>query len=144
MASILHNSGLHLWGDFETVDVRATLLKSTATPTKDHDYLSEVIASSQEISVTGFVRKTLAGKVRTVNDTTDLQTFTWDTIAWTGMSGTDQTHGWLTFYVYNASDSAAQLLASWDVADLAIGASRPAVSYGPPTNGLRIAQGVIA
>lgn len=141
MADIVHNSGLTEIGDFTSLDVRAALFKSSVTPTKDHDFLSDLTTGSGEISVTGYVRQTLSGKTATVDDTNDLVKLTFDTIQFTGLSGADQTAGWLTLYIHNASDAAAQLLITFDVTDVALGTTNTSRSYAPSSNGIRLRQG---
>lgn len=141
MASIVHNTGLEQFGGWSGLDVRALLLKSTGAPDKDHDFVSDVIAGSKEISVTGYARVALTGETETLDDTNDWLKLSYGTITFSGMSGTDQTAGWLVLYIHNASDAAAQLLVSYDIADVAVGASNASVSFACPTNGIRLKQG---
>lgn len=141
MATLLPNTGLHKFGSWTSLGIRALLLKSTAVPTVEMDFVSDIIAGAQELTVTGYARKTLAGLTRTVDDTNDWQKLSHDVIAWTGLSGADQTAGWLVLYEHNAADSAATLMVIYDIANIALGTTNTAVSYGPPTNGIRLKQG---
>lgn len=141
MADIVFNTGLEKFGEWSSLDVRALMLKSSVTPVKTNDFVSDVVSGSGEISVTGYTRQTVAGETETVDDTNHWLKLSWDTITYSGMSGTDQTAGWVVFYIHNAADSAAQLLVAFDVANVLVGASNAQISWACPANGFRLRQG---
>lgn len=145
MATIVHDHGLEQFGGWSGLDVRALLLKSTASPTKSMQYVSDLISGSVELSVTGYARQTLTGEAESVDTTNHWLKLTANTITFSGMSGSDQTAGFLSLYVHNASDSAAVVLITYDIPNVALGTTNTSVTYAFPSNGIRLAQnGVIA
>lgn len=140
MPTIVHDHGLERLGEWASLDVRALLLKSTAVPTKQMQYVSALVAGSAEISVTGYTRQTVAGETEATDTTNHLHKLTMDTVTFSGMSGTNQTAGWLSLYVFNASDAAALLLVTFDIPDISVGAANASITYALPANGIRLAQ----
>ena len=100
--------------DWATTDVRCLLLKSTYTYSAAHDFVDDVTAGSQEISVSGYTRADgdmvnfvapTAANPSVCDSTSD--------ITFTGLAS-GQTIGFVVFYIYNASDASAALLFCMD------------------------------
>lgn len=145
MATIVHDYGLEQFGSWSALDVRALLLKSTAAPTKSMRYVSDLVSGSVELSVTGYARQTVTGETETVDTTNSWLKLTANVVTFSGLSGTDQTAGFLSLFVYNASDAAATVLITYDIPNIALGTTNTSVTYALPTNGIRLAQnGVIS
>lgn len=125
MADTVYNRGKYLitsggvvWG---TTDVRALLIKTTdngALPSSAWDVdLNDVAAllavtNIDELTGTGYVRKTMAGFTVTEDDTGNQSIMDANDITWTGIdAGTARA---IVVYKYNASDSSAELISIHD------------------------------
>ena len=71
--------------DLDTGDIRVLLVKSGYTFNADHDYVADLTPASNEISGTGYVRKALASKTVTVDDTNNRAAFDAADLVWTGL-----------------------------------------------------------
>jgi len=82
MASAVYNKGKQVSFDWATDTIKAFLVSASYTFNADHDFVDD--ADTNELSGTGYVRKTLASKTLTVDDTAD--EVRWDAadITWTG------------------------------------------------------------
>ncbi len=98
--------------DWGTTDVRCLLLKSTYTYSAAHDFVDDVVAGSQEISVSGYARQTLGSFVAPTAANPSVCDSTAD-ITFTALAA-GQTIGFVVFYIYNASDASASLLFCMD------------------------------
>lgn len=87
MASILYNKlyQLALTGavDLEDDTINVLLVDNTYTADKTHDFVSDVVAD--ELSGTGYTRKTLAGKSVTLDNGNNRVTFDATDPVWTGL-----------------------------------------------------------
>lgn len=87
MASILYNKlyQLALTGgiDLEDDTINVLLVDDTYTADKAHDFVSDVVAD--ELSGTGYTRKTLAGKSVTLDNGNNRVTFDATDPVWTGL-----------------------------------------------------------
>lgn len=125
MADTVYNRGKYLitsggvvWG---TTDVRALLIKTTdngALPSSSWDVdLNDVaallnVSNIDELTGTGYVRKTMAGFTVTEDDTGNQSIMDANDITWTGIdAGTARA---IVVYKYNASDSSAELISIHD------------------------------
>lgn len=120
MASGLYNTGLEkllngtiVWS---SADVRCLLVKSGYTFNKDHDFVSDLTPASNEVTVAGYARQALANESLTRDDTNDRVKFDGDDVAFGALSA-GETIAAAVLYVYNASDSAAQMVAYIDLTD---------------------------
>ena len=114
MAAYVYNRGLYLFasgGITGSTDVRAALLKSSATFDATDNTLADAIAGSQEISVSGYARCDVSGWSITEDDANGWAVADCDNPTYPALA-TGQTIGAVVFYIYNASDSSAQLI-SW-------------------------------
>lgn len=125
MADTVYNRGKYLitsggvvWG---TTDVRALLIKTAdngALPSSAWDVdLNDVAAllnvtNIDELTGTGYTRKTMAGFTVTEDDTGNQSIMDANDITWTGIdAGTARA---IVVYKYNASDSSAELISIHD------------------------------
>lgn len=124
MASSLYNTGLekilnNTINLNASADVRCLLLKSSGyTFDADHDFVSDLTTASNEISVSGYSRQALTGEVITRVDASDRVMFDANDVTFSALVA-GQTVGAAVLYVYNASDSSAQLIAYIDLTDTA-------------------------
>lgn len=98
MANIAYNKGLFRMGsynyDTDAISLGLILVKNTYTFSRLHNFVSDLTPGSNEASGSGYVRKTIAGAARTVNedDAGNAANFriTNGTVAWTAINaGTD-------------------------------------------------------
>lgn len=125
MADTVYNRGKYLitsggviWG---TTDVRALLIVTTdngALPSSAWDVdLNDVaallnVSNIDEMSGTGYVRKTMAGFTVTEDDTGNQSVMDANDITWTSIdAGTARA---IVVYKYNASDASAELISIHD------------------------------
>lgn len=92
--------------DLSTADVRMALVTSSYTFNPDHNTMDEV---SNEVTGTGYSRKTLATLTVTENDTDNCAYFGADNVSWTGASFS--TPAAAVLYVEGIDDSARELIA---------------------------------
>jgi hypothetical protein len=114
----LITSGGVVWG---TTDVRALLIVTTdngALPSSAWDVdLNDVaallaVSNIDEMSGTGYVRKTMAGMTVTEDDAGNQAIMDANDITWTGIdAGTARA---IVVYKYNASDASAELISLHD------------------------------
>ena len=98
--------------DWATTDVRCLLLKSTYTYSAAHQYVSDVISGSIEISASGYSRQTLGSFVAPTAANPSVCDSTADITFSSLASG--QTIGFVVFYKYNAADASAEVLFCMD------------------------------
>lgn len=125
MADTVYNRGKYLitsggvvWG---TTDVRALLIVTgdngvlpSSAWNVDLNFVSELeaVTNINEMSGTGYVRKTMASFTVTEDDTNDRSVLTAANITWTAINaGTARA---IVVYKYNASDAAAELISLHD------------------------------
>jgi hypothetical protein len=125
VANTVYNRGKYLitsggvvWG---STDVRALLIVTTdngTLPSSAWDVdLNDVaallaVSNIDEMSGTGYVRKTMAGMTVTEDDTGNQAIMDANDITWTGIdAGTARA---IVVYKYNASDSSAELISLHD------------------------------
>jgi len=90
MASFLYQRGVaHLLGAGDvtaSAAIKAMLVTSGYTPDKDHDFVADVTPGSNELSGTGYTRKTLTNVTCVPNDTTDRAVIDADDVTWTAIN----------------------------------------------------------
>lgn len=120
MASIVYNKGAYLALtaslNFGSDTIKALLVQSSYTPNKDHNFVSDIVAS--EISVSGYSRQTLATKTVTEDDTNDRVVFDADNPSF-GSLAAGQTIGGVVIFKDTGSDATSPLLFFNDTADTA-------------------------
>jgi hypothetical protein len=124
--------------DWDTTDIRCMLVKTTYTFNADHLTVDDGSANdpaSHELVATNYVRKTVPTRTVVRVDASDRAEARHGVITWTALGGAanDTIHG-IVFYVHNAADAAARLIAFDDVTNLTTNGSD--VTYTPAAAGL--------
>lgn len=120
MASITYNKGAFQIQSgtlvYTTDTIKAMLVQSSYTPNKDHNFVSDVVAS--EISVSGYSRQTLASKTLTEDDTNDRVVYDAADPAF-GSLAAGQTIGGVVIFKDTGADGTSPLIFFNDTADTA-------------------------
>lgn len=120
MADIVTNRGKFRLGTGGTVwtsaTIKAGLLKSSAAPTADDNFVADVVAGSAEISVSGYARVTVTSPTATENDTNDRLELDCADLVFAGLAA-GQTVGWVFIYHEVTNDADSPVLALLDIAD---------------------------
>lgn len=118
-----------------TADLRVLLVKSTYTFDPDHNFIDPGISTgSQEISVAGYARQPLTGETIVEDDTNDFAYLDADDIVFAGLAA-GQTVGGAVLYKYNAADTAAELIAFYDLTDTATNGGSITVQWATVASG---------
>lgn len=116
MADFAYNVAKKLDLNWTSNTIKALLLKATSTVDKDHDTVAAVLSGNNESDATGYVRKTLASKTVTVDDTNDRVDLGAASIVWTALGGaTNNTLDRLIVYKEVTNDADSIPLVSFDV-----------------------------
>ena len=145
MASMWFNNGLlrilNRNIDFVTDTIKVIILKSSYTPNKAHEFVSDLTPGTHEVTSTGYAggfsgagRKTITGKTitldagnnRIVFDCADLTGGT----AWSGISGAD---AWAYAALWKpvSSDADSPVICLLDPADLSLNGSDVNLNINP-------------
>lgn len=124
--------------DLEADDIRVLLVGSGYTPNKDHEFVSDVVAS--EIAGTGYTggfggsgRKAVTTPVIGYDDTGDFAYFDGDDVSWAGLSGV--TPAYAIVHKKGAADASSPVIACVDVVDLATGGETYKIIWSAPASG---------
>lgn len=132
-----YNKGKELLaGNFSwtTNDYRVLLVKSGFAYNPDHNFVSDI--SANESNATDYVRKVLAGKSITKDDTNDRVALIATDLTWTGLGGAiNNTIVGAIVFKFNASDAAAELVAFIDTNDIVTADNDVTLDFDA-TNGL--------
>jgi hypothetical protein len=127
MANLVYNRGKTRLGTGATVwttsTIKALLLKSTATPNADDNFVADAISGSLEISTTGYARVTMTSPTATEDDTNDRLSLDCADVAFGAVGDSSQTAGWLVFYHEVTNDADSPLLFALDLADTVLNGS---------------------
>lgn len=86
MANVAYNAAKKMSNfAWATDTICVALVKSTFTVNIDHDFLSDTNIAGNELSGGNYVRKVLANKTVTVNDTNDNTEYDADDVTWTAL-----------------------------------------------------------
>lgn len=97
---------------FASADLRVLLVTSGYTFNADHDFIADLTPGSNELSGTGYARKTLAGKATTTDDTNDRAEGDCDDIAYTAINA--GTAAMMILYVQVTNDADSYLVGKFD------------------------------
>lgn len=115
MGFLFANRGLYKLLNAATsgsTDIRMAVFKGAppnAATVADYNFLSDVIASFTEASASGYARADLASVAIGEDDSGDKATLTAAAPTWTTVAS-GETWTFVAYYIYNASDSAAELI----------------------------------
>jgi len=147
MANGVYNRGKQLLAtagvNLDTADLRLMLVNATYTFDNNHNFIDNVAAGDpidHEISVGGYSRQALANTTVTEDDANDFAYLDADDVVFSSLVA-GQTIGGAILYVHNASDTAAAVIAFYDLVDTATNGGNVTIQWATPANGgvLRLA-----
>lgn len=124
MADFLTNRGALVMGHkgatnsvtFTSDTIKIGLLKSSAAPDRTANFVSDVVAGSAEISVSGYSRQTLGSKTVTESDASSRVEYDAADAAFTGLAS-GQTIGWAFVYKEVTNDADSPVICILDLTD---------------------------
>ena len=122
--------------DLPTVaDLRVLLVKSSYTFDPDHNFIDpDITTGSQEISVGGYARQPLVNEQIVEDDTNDFAYLDADDVVFTALvSG--QTVGGAVLFKFNAADTAAELIAFYDLTDAGTNGGNMTIQWAAVASG---------
>ena len=129
MANVLYTSGipwLGLFADAATpsgMTIKVALMKSSYSPNKDHDTMTDTTPASNEVVDTAFgsyARQELLNQLETVNDTNDRVEYDGDDVTFPTLTTDDPVAGFIVYVDFtpgSPDDDNTQLLAYYDIVD---------------------------
>lgn len=120
-----------------TADIRLMLVNATYVFDNNHNFIDNAGASDpidHEISVGGYARQALATKTVTEDDTLGFAYLDADDTVFTALVA-GQTIGGAVLYKFNAADTAAEVIAFYDLVDTATNGGNVTVQWATPANG---------
>lgn len=135
MANGIYNRTKYLLAtgvNLATADLRVLLVSSSYSFNSDHNFVSDVV--SNEISVAGYSRQVMASKTVTEDDATDVAYLDGEDVTFADLA-IGQTVGGAILYRHNASDTAAEVLAFYDVVDTPTNGGDIIIQWSAPPNG---------
>lgn len=120
--------------DLDVADLRVLLLKSSASPNRDHNVVADIVAGSAEISVSGYARQALTGETVTEDDTNDQVYLDANDPTFTALA-TGETVGWGALFRHTGNDATAPCLAAYDVADTPTNGTDMTLQFAAPASG---------
>jgi len=135
MADTVYNKGKYtILNWLASQAIKVILLKSSYTPNADHNFVSDLTPATNELSGTGYSRKSLTGLTAVQDDAGDLAYLDADDVSYTAINaGTIQ---YVAFFINTGADATSQLI---DLIDL--GAS-PFTTNGSDVQLVVGAQGI--
>ena len=116
--------------DWASLDVRVLLIKSTYAVDPDHQFVSDLTPGTNELSGTGYTRKTMANEATSQDDAGDRADGDGDDLVWSGINAgtaqaavlfvqvTNDTDSWLIGYVdtggFPIATNGADLQITWN------------------------------
>lgn len=117
MSTLIYNQGLDLMQDWTTGTYKFLLLKSSAAAfDRDMDFVADVVASSAEISASGYARDTVTTPTRTVSDVDNCTYYDCDDPDF-GSIAAGQTVGRMVLFKFITNDASSLLIADFDLTD---------------------------
>ena len=105
---------------WQTNTYKMALLKSSYAPTaqqiRDLNVVNDLVPGTNELSVAGYSRQTLANKTVTEDDTNNRASLDCDDVTFTGLAS-GQTVGWVVIYREVTNDTDSVVVAVYDVTD---------------------------
>lgn len=136
MASRWYNRGAYraLYEGLNGKDLRTLLVKSSYSFDATHNTVSDVVAGSSEISVSGYARYDHATVTIAEDDSNGRAYLDLDDAAFTSLAS-GQTIGGAVVYIYNASDASAEVVAFLDVADTPTNGGNVTIQWAATSSG---------
>lgn len=137
MANLVTNRAkFHLFtGDanLDAADLRMLLLKSSA-PTADTNFVADLTPGTNELTVSGYARHTLAGETVTEDDTNDFAYLDATDPVFTALAS-GETITWAILFRQVTNDSDSPVYAGYDVSDTATNGGDITIQFSTPANG---------
>lgn len=130
-------SGGTVWG---SSDVRMLLVKSSYTFDATHNYVSDVVAASAEISVAGYARVALTSEAVTEDDSNSRAYGDADDVTFAALTA-GQTIGGAVLFRHTGVDATAPVLGFIDLADTPTSGVAFIVQFAAPGSGAAIYLG---
>lgn len=119
MPDLIYTRGLDELRDWQTDTYKALLLKGSGyAPSKAHDYVADLTVATNETALAGYARVTLAGAVRTIDDTNNRIVYDCNDIAF-GTIAAGDTITAMVVYKFVTSDADSILIGYHDLVDTA-------------------------
>ena len=119
--------------NLDAADLRMLLLKS-GTPTPDTNFVSDLTPGTNELTVGGYARQTLAGETVTEDDTLDFAYLDATDPVFTALV-TGETITWAILYRFVTVDADSPVYAAYDVADTPTNGGNVTIQFATPANG---------
>lgn len=114
-----------------TADTRLLLLTTTYTQDKNDNVVSDL---TNELTVGGYVRQTLANETLTEDDTNDRVYMDADDATFTALVA-GETIGWAVMIRHTGSDATAPVISAYDVPDTPTNGGNVVVQWTAPGSG---------
>ena len=138
MANGVYNRGKFIIGnaalELDAADIRLLLVKSTYAFDATHNFVSDVVAGAQEISVGGYARQALTTKTLTEDDGNGFAYLDADDTLFAALAA-GQTVGGAVLYKFNAADAAAEVIGFYDLTDTATNGGDITVQWAAAASG---------
>lgn len=119
--------------NLDAADLRILLLKSSA-PTADTNFVDDLVPATNELSVSGYSRHTLASETVTEDDANDFAYLDATDPVFTALA-TGQTITWAVLFRHTGSDATAPVYAGYDVTDTPTNGGNVTLQFATPANG---------
>lgn len=119
--------------NLDAADLRLLLLKSSA-PTADTNFVSDLTPGTNELTVAGYARHTLAGETVTEDDTNDFAYLDATDAVFSALAS-GETITWAILFRQTGADGTAPVYAGYDVADTATNGGDVTIQFATPANG---------
>lgn len=119
--------------NLDSADLRILLLKSSS-PTADTNFVSDLTPASNEVTVSGYGRHTLAGETVTEDDTNDFAYLDATDPVFTSLA-TGETITWAILYRFVSTDANSPVYAGYDVTDTPTNGGNVTLQFATPANG---------
>lgn len=119
--------------NLDAADLRLLLLKG-GTPTADTNFVNDLTPGSNELTVSGYARHTLAGETVTEDDTNDFAYLDATDAVFTALA-TGETITWAILFRHTGSDATAPVYCAYDVTDTPTNGGDITIQFNTPANG---------
>lgn len=119
--------------NLDTADLRLLLLKSGG-PTATTNVVADLTPGTNELTVAGYARQTLANTIITEDDTNNFAYLDADDTVFTGLA-TGETITWAVLFEFITNDAGSFVYAGYDVTDTPTNGSNVTIQWATPANG---------
>lgn len=119
--------------NLDAATLKVLLLKS-GTPDPDTNFVTDLVPATNELSVAGYARQTLAGQTITEDDTNDFAYLQATAPAFASLT-TGQTVTWMVLFRQVTNDTDSPVYAAYDVTDTPTNGGTITVTFSSNANG---------